>query len=168
MSSLAYALSDADLLTMPAADPGESAWEKQTRAEPSEWKVVARGRTRGVELVFSYEPPAWAAKTMGDLLELLELPEGWNTYNAQQVEPDVVRQASDVLFGVVEHQVPRPAIVPTAQGGVQIEWHGDADVEIEIRPNGSVGFLVDDDELDFRTCAEAIPAIHRKIRSLFR
>lgn len=164
MTSLAYAMSDADLRTLPRANPSKSAWETQSLEEPTEWKVVAQTRTRGAELIFMHEPPSWAALALGDLLELLELPEGWNSYNAQPVELDVVQQAGYLLFDIVDPLAPRPAIVPTARGGVQLEWHGDADVEVEIHPNGSVGFLSGDAELDFGSWPEAVPTIRKALR----
>lgn len=164
MSSLAYAISDADLRTMPMSDPSESTWERQPRVEAVEWKIVAEGSNKRVELIFAEAPPAWSRATLTELVGLLELPEGWNSYRARRVDFDAVKHAVDLLFNVVDRRTPRPAIVPTSRGGVQIEWHGERDVEIEVAPNGSIGFLTADHETDFANLADAIPEIQRGLR----
>ena len=41
--SVAYAMSDVDLLTLPLSDPSESTWERQPREDAVEWKMVAQG-----------------------------------------------------------------------------------------------------------------------------
>ena len=164
MSSTAYAMSDADLMTLPASDPSESTWERQPRAETPRWTVVAEGSNKRVELIFTQAPPSWSTAALQELIQLLELPPGWNSYRARRVEFDAVKHAADLLFNVADHGTPRPAIVPTARGGVQLEWHGDDDIEIEVAPNGSVVFLSGDQEHEFADPAQAISAIRRELQ----
>lgn len=168
MTSLACPMSDADVFTVPVVDPGKSAWEAPTLEAPIEWKVDAKGRNHSAELFFPNEPPTWAAQALGDFIELLELPEGWNSYGARPVDEATVRLAVDVLFDAVNQLTPRPAIVPTAAGGVQIEWHMDTEVEVEIHPNGTITFLGNDEERDFENLAQAIPVIRSQIRQTLR
>lgn len=163
--SVAYALSDTDLMTLPMSDPSESTWDRQPQDEASEWKIVAQGSSKRVELVFTQAPPVWSSAVLSEVVGLMELPEGWNSYRARRVDFNAVKHAVDLLFNVVGRRTPRPSIVPTARGGVQIEWHGnDHDIEIEVAPNGAVGFLADDHEVDFAHLAEAIPAIQQGLR----
>lgn len=164
MSGVAYAISDGDLRTMLVCDPSESTWERQPREEAAEWKIVAQGSSKRVELVFTQAPPAWSSAALSELVGLLELPEGWNSYRARRVDFDAVKHAVDLLFNVADQHTPRPSIVPTASGGVQIEWHGEDDVEIEVAQNGNIEFYSGDFEVDFNSLAEAIPEIKRGLR----
>ena len=166
MSSVAYAISDMDLRTMPMSDPSESTWERQPREEAVEWKIVAQGSNKRVELIFTQAPPAWSSAVLSELVGLLELPEGWNSYRARRVDFDAVKHAVDLLFNVADRHTPRPSIVPTARGGVQIEWHGENDVEIEVAQNGSIEFSSGDHETDFYDLSEATLEIQRGLREV--
>jgi len=70
-----------------------------------------------------------------DLEKLLELPPNWDSYGARPIQPAVFLRVVKLLAEILETRVPRPAIVPTPQGGIQLEWHRrDADLEILVQP----------------------------------
>jgi len=68
--------------------------------------------------------------------ELLQLRENWDTYGSPSVSPDAANVALLVLGEILEfRRVPLPHFVPTAEGGVQMEWHTDRiDLEIDVAP----------------------------------
>jgi len=82
-------------------------------------------------------PPAWLEPVIGALRELLRLPPGWNSYQAQPVAAEAAVAALELLRDTMPDALPGPAIVPTARGGVQLEWHTRGiDLEIEALPTG--------------------------------
>lgn len=77
------------------------------------------------------------------LVSLLKLESGWDSYGAPPISPIATQQAH--VFLVTSKSPRRPSIVPTAKGGVQLEWHdGDVDVEIECLPSGSAKFYAEE------------------------
>lgn len=79
-------------------------------------------------------------KQLGALVELLALPENWNGYGAQVIERPVVPVVLNFLAYVfAEGTPPLPDLVPTIDGGVQLEWHvGGFDLEVEFSPRTGV------------------------------
>lgn len=66
------------------------------------------------------------------------LDAGWDSYGAQLVQPDAVLQALRLLAVVfnVRDDITDPMIVPTSDGGVQLEWDRDGlHLELEVRPS---------------------------------
>jgi hypothetical protein len=80
--------------------------------------------------------PAWVLPTAEAFAGVLELPPGWNSYNARAVDPRTIESAGRLLASVMEESTPPPAVVPTVRGGVQLEWHRNGlDIEIAINPS---------------------------------
>ena len=76
---------------------------------------------------------------------LLQLPRGWNSYDAEPVSVAAFEQATEFLTTYLVEGVADPVLVPTVRGGVQLEWHRQGvDVEVEISPDGSVSWCADD------------------------
>ena len=85
--------------------------------------------------------------SMGELRNrvLLQLPRGWNSYDAEPVSVAAFEQATEFLTTYLVEGVADPVVVPTVRGGVQLEWHRHGvDVEVEISPDGSVSWCADD------------------------
>jgi len=83
--------------------------------------------------------------TRGQLLELLQLPRGWDGYGGVPVMERVAEYAIRVLSQVLERGAPHPTLVPTSDGGLNLEWHApDADLVIAIEPNEPVLAFFDD------------------------
>lgn len=65
--------------------------------------------------------------------ELLDLPEGWDSYGAKRIDPESAQLAvrvAQALFSVADFRM-----VPMSSGGVALESHdGGQDVEITIEP----------------------------------
>jgi hypothetical protein len=71
--------------------------------------------------------------------ELANLQPNWDSYSGLGVQPSAALHALRLLAAIFQNDVPPPAIVPTSQGGLQLEWHrGRASLEMEVLPNRKV------------------------------
>jgi hypothetical protein len=71
--------------------------------------------------------------------ELTNLQPNWDSYGGPEVQPSAALHAVRLLAAIFQNDVPPPAIVPTSQGGLQLEWHrGQASLEMEILPDRKV------------------------------
>ena len=67
----------------------------------------------------------------------LDLPENWNSYRARRIDASLLRDGLNILTMMLSPGTRTPDVVPTARGGIQIEWHdAERDLEIEIRGLG--------------------------------
>jgi hypothetical protein len=73
----------------------------------------------------------WQARVIAKICEFVDLPDGWDTYSGHPVRLETGMFALKILQGVMESAVPPPEVVPTANGGIQLEWH-EADVDVEL------------------------------------
>lgn len=68
----------------------------------------------------------------------LNLDKNWNSYEAGPVSPELVQDGIDLLATLLNRRCGTPVVVPTASGGIQIEWHTpEEDLEIEVQAVGS-------------------------------
>lgn len=75
--------------------------------------------------------PNWYSAAIQRLMELTELPDGWDGYDGVAVGKDIAIYAETVLSRVLVEGTPKASIVPMSHGGVQIEWHTlTADLEL--------------------------------------
>ncbi|MEX0866919.1 MAG: hypothetical protein WD030_06135 [Pirellulales bacterium] len=69
----------------------------------------------------------------------------WDSYEAIPVRIENVKTAIELLFNFSAASTPRPSVVPTNLGGVQIEWHQKAiDLEIEIHSPVAIDVCFED------------------------
>ncbi len=79
------------------------------------------------------DPAPWVEPTLRTLGGLFLLPAGWDSYGGRPPDPSCVLAAWRLLVAVMRDDSPPPAVVPTAGGGVQLEWHRNGvDLEIEV------------------------------------
>jgi hypothetical protein len=84
----------------------------------------------------------WLKETEETLQGFATLPQGWDSYGAKLIERHAIDSAIELLRRIVQPDTPKPAVVPTNRGGVQIEWHTrGVDLEIEITPRGEIRLL---------------------------
>jgi hypothetical protein len=70
--------------------------------------------------------------------QLDSLTDGWDSYEGRAITKEAMTAATRALIALRDHA---PSIVPTAQGGVQLEWHvARVDMEIEFGPDGEQVF----------------------------
>jgi len=83
------------------------------------------------------------------MIELLELPPGWNSYNAKPITKENVNFAISLLGRTMHADTPAPNVVPMVRGGVQLEWHTRGiSLETSIYSPNEVRFLAEDVRCD--------------------
>jgi hypothetical protein len=65
---------------------------------------------------------AWEHEVVDRIKELLELKQGWDTYDGQPVDPSTAVYALKLLSRVRTAMTPEPTVVPLSNGGLQFEW----------------------------------------------
>jgi len=77
----------------------------------------------------------WLEEAADDLWQLLQLKRGWDTYGAVPLSGEVAKAVIRILRRLEEDGAPRPALVPTPSGGVQLEWFGNGvELQLEVQP----------------------------------
>ena len=75
----------------------------------------------------------WLTKVEERLIQLLQLPAGWDGYQSQRVSPLTARFVTNILGSVMSSHTPAPSIVPVSGGGLQVEWHRNGlDIELYV------------------------------------
>lgn len=95
----------------------------------------------GGELVLEVEgaEPGWLRPVTQRLGELLRLPANWDSYGAPPVRTSAAVASLEVLLRTAELSTPPPQLVPTVEGGLQLEWHQRGiDLEVVPWPEGRV------------------------------
>lgn len=89
--------------------------------------------------------PLWLRPVVAGLEAILSLPEGWNSYHAHRIDGQAAIRAVQLLLDTAQAETPAPSVVPTAPGGVQLEWHmRGIDLEVEITPDLQVEAAYED------------------------
>lgn len=104
-------------------------------------------RKQGGELTVDipYAAPETLKPAVDRAIELLKLPSGWNSHNAQPVSETVVCRTVEFLMEYLVRGVAAPAVVPTVRGGLQLEWHrNNVDIEVEFSTDGDAVLFVED------------------------
>ena len=100
-----------------------------------------------VALVFSEAPPPWCDGLLARISELGDLQENWDSYGARSVDPHCAVATVRLLLSLCDPHKPKPAIVPTSRGGIQLEWHrAGADLEIEIESPAKFHVFFEDEQ----------------------
>lgn len=87
-------------------------------------------RPNVVEIDIPGDYPKWLPGALGRLVSLLQLPPGWDTYGSLPISPTALVSILSALAYALPPDVPEPSIVPTSDGGIQVEWHV-AGIDIE-------------------------------------
>ena len=118
-------------------------------APPKGWKPLGVYSLLEAEKLLPLESangpsPQTFAKCAGKIVELLELPSGWNSHSAKPIAPQNASQAIQLLAEFLGPDTPAPLIVPRVQGGIQLEWHsGGINIEVYIDAPGKVSFYAE-------------------------
>ncbi|HWZ98332.1 MAG TPA: hypothetical protein VN025_11280 [Candidatus Dormibacteraeota bacterium] len=108
-------------------------------------------RSVAVTNAFSIVSPQYI-QTINRLINLLELPNGWNSYNARAISKENVTFAVSLLSRIMTVGTPAPQVVPKVRGGVQLEWHTKGiNIEVDIDTPEKFSFCAE----DVRTAQEA-------------
>lgn len=81
-----------------------------------------------------------AAKT---ILGFQSLSDNWDSYGSPRISREVMNFAMGFINYVFLENSPAPTVLPVSGGGIQFEWSkGDREVELEIRPDLSITYLM--------------------------
>lgn len=85
----------------------------------------------------------WLPTAQKKITELKQLPENWDSYGSRPIQPSAIEQAYELLAILSRLYIPRPEVFPVPGGGIQFEFQQDRrELELEILPDGSIGFLL--------------------------
>jgi hypothetical protein len=105
------------------------------------------GSTRSPkEISFNVSQPAadWLRQSIQRIQDLTALAPGWDGYGAKPIDAGVAVDAVSFLIDHAYPTVSEPAVVPLADGGIQLEWHvGGIDLEIAFSDEDGGVFLED-------------------------
>lgn len=83
--------------------------------------------------------PAWIEDVLNRLAEMRTLPRGWDGQDGVRATMSAIVAAITVLSETMATNTVPPAIVPTSNGGLQLEWHKNGvDLEVYVDANGHV------------------------------
>jgi len=90
--------------------------------------------------VFNWSP--WQVDAVKRILQFQLLRDNWDSYGGHPPSFDVILTAYSVVRNITLDDPPKPSIVPVPGGGIQFEWRkGRRELEIEVRPDGSIEYL---------------------------
>lgn len=104
--------------------------ERRTRGNVFVW-VEPRAQW-GMVSTFAAKP-AWLQAAIERLTSLVRLEPGLDSYRAKSIDPQRAQQVLSALLEVMKPETPLPSIVPTTDGGIQLEWHRNG-IDLEIEP----------------------------------
>src|SRR5439155_24037115 len=73
--------------------------------------------------ILSRARPSWISaisKTFQGFVD--RLPDNWNSYGAKRIQPELAEAATRLRSKIVQPETPKREVVPTTDGGLQIEW----------------------------------------------
>ncbi len=87
----------------------------------------------------SQPEPTWLYPTLDRLQHLSRLSDNWDSYGGRPLTDEAVFTSLSVIARLLSDESVPPAIVPTSEGGVQLEWHREGDeLEIRVAPGGEI------------------------------
>jgi hypothetical protein len=97
---------------------------------------------RANSLAVEQGAPAWAGDVQADIRSLGNLAPNWDGYGAPAIDPAVIASSSSFVAKLPGNLAPRPRVVPTANGMLQLEWHaGPKSLELEFESPHSIRYL---------------------------
>src|SRR5437870_4129768 len=104
--------------------------------QPSECPVLTQSSPQKIDVPLAQGPmtihffgekPEWFDTTVQTMQRLSYLPGNWSSYGSCQIEQVAIESAAAFLGRTLGPRGVAPTVVPTLQGGVQLEWHRNGD-----------------------------------------
>ncbi len=166
-SAAVIGFSDADVYIRPGA-PVHGAWGHIAALAPLSSRHIVVRAPRWLSWRFGLDarldaPQPWLRGFSSELVALVNLAENWDSYGGHPVDPDVARFAYRLIGELLGPAQPLPALIPTSQGGLSLEWHAiDFDVQVNIPPEDDVEVFYRDHGDEWEgDLLDAIPALDR-------
>lgn len=100
----------------------------------------------------------WLRDAERKLAELASLPPNWDSYGGRPLSPEMRFAAGRLIAQIAELGLPKPAIVPTSDGSIQLEWH-ERDIDLELRLRSQIVY-----ELYFADASGVQPPVEEELR----
>jgi hypothetical protein len=79
----------------------------------------------------------WVVPVLEQINAIGELEDGWAGPDSRQIADPAIQQALGILSDTMARDTVPPQVVPTAEGGLQMEWHySGVDLEVYVEPDG--------------------------------
>jgi len=96
------------------------------------WNNPPRVQTTQSKYMLEEEEISWKQEIFERFAYLTILRSGWDSYSAKRINEDLAQDAFEILISVANKRTPKPDVIPTKAGGINIEWHvNNIDLEIE-------------------------------------
>ena len=79
----------------------------------------------GIPTSLSRKAPEWLHSVENEILDLLNLGEGWDGELAYPISPEAAGRALTLAHRIkrLHPELPHPTVIPTIDGGVALEWY---------------------------------------------
>ncbi len=74
-------------------------------------------------VVTARQLPSRVEQTIAAYSEIQSLNDNWDSYGGKRINRDLIGSSLSILAQAMEDASPVPAVVPLADGGLQLEWH---------------------------------------------
>jgi hypothetical protein len=99
------------------------------------------------EATLSEPRPAWLDAVARKCASFVDLENNWDSYGGRPVHESVAQATSELLLRLARASSPAPTVVPTARGGIQLEWHTPSvELEIDIASPGRLSAIFENRE----------------------
>jgi hypothetical protein len=149
--------------------------KKSARVPRTSPEIIEDGRAlRPTRTTVTTErSPEWLGTVCREVQDLLKLPQGWNSYRARSIRPEIAAATEELLRNVAQANTPKPIVTPTVRGGIQLEWHTqglDLEVECEAPDQFQVFFedLRDNSVFEAELGLADMPRLSELVRGLAR
>lgn len=124
-------------MTMTMEQPSTAFIEPDLRLPWPTRETMDDPRPAPMATIVCGEETEWLPAVVERLNELVALPQGWGGPATEPPTPDVAIACIEALNKFMPRVVAKPSILPTPEGGIQLEWHcGGWDLEVEFSPDG--------------------------------
>jgi len=97
---------------------------------------------RWVKVHHRFYDPGFKASVVEQLNDLRRLRFGWDGYRGAPISKEIITAAIAMINALDDHIAPRPRVVPTTSGGLQLEWNRpDRALELEFEKRDMVHYL---------------------------
>jgi len=106
----------------------------EIEAEPQRVEIGASRASEATYPIADTEASPWLLEVLDELNELINLPDGWDSYDGVGTSIEVAVRALDFINVLLTAcaAMSQPQLTPLPEGGLQLEWHRPGlDLEIE-------------------------------------
>ncbi|PJA78299.1 MAG: hypothetical protein CO149_04800 [Nitrospirae bacterium CG_4_9_14_3_um_filter_51_5] len=113
-----------------------------TALEGSDHVYLSKSSSTWTREVSAYGLLPWQMQTIHKIIKLSNLQENWDSYDGKPPASNTISMAIKLIESLpwpYYDDVPVPAVIPTSEGGLQLEWSSeDRELDLEVRPSGHI------------------------------